>query len=800
MTLHELRSAWRRLSARPAYTALTIGVLAMGLGAMLFTLGAINGLVLKPMPFPDAERLVAIGQMREGNVGVGGMSATDYDLLHRELRSYEAIGVYTNLTINLSRNEGPKRYEGAAFSVDVLPMLGVQPVLGRAFNAQDDQPGAAPVVLLSSSVWRDDFGADPAVIGQSLRVNGEIGTIIGVMPDGFGFPYRQEVWMPRRLVAGDGFGAEVVARLLAGVTIPQARLELEAVAQQLGDRLDVQREDRQLVLKPAVFRFVNEITRGLVWMMFASGVLVLLLACANVANLQLSQTLSRRRELAVRSALGAGRGRLLRELLAESLLLSLAATVIAMGLAELGGRWIMGVFIAAEDAPVYYVQFGIDARMVGFSALAALVTTLLAGLLPALRASRADVQDALRDGDKGSGGGFARFAKGLVVAEVALTVLLLVGAGMFIRGLQSVLAFDFGTGADPRQIATARVGLFPEQFPTGAERVRFFERVVDRLRALPEVEAASVATALPGTMAGDSVSFQAAGEARPAQGYRRALVAHVDQYFDETYGLNLLSGRFIDDRDSADGARVAVIDERLAEAAFPGREPLGQTLLVNPGGENEQRLTVVGLVAAMHLEDADDPIRPVLLVSLRQYPQRFATLAVRVRGDADAFAPRLAETVRAEDADTPVYWSRTQQKAIEMGRIGPVVLTQVFTAVGLIALVLAAAGLYGVLAFAVAQRTREIGIRRAIGAGRGEIVATVGRRVFWQVALGIAIGVALGLPWSGVLANPLMHTQGYDVAIFLAVVAVIVLVSVLAALAPLRRALRVDPIVALRYE
>lgn len=801
MSLHELRNAWRRLAARPGYTVLSISVLGLGLGAMLFLLGAVNGLILEPLPFPNADRLVAIGQMRSGNVGVGGIDSEDYVPLRRELRSYESIGVYSTLTVNLSRPQGPKRYDGGMLSAELLPMMSVQPLLGRVFTAEDDRPGTAPTVLLSHAVWRDDFGADPAIIGKTLRVNGETGTVIGVMPEDFGFPNRQQVWMPRQLVAGDNFGAEIMARLKPDVTVQQARAELETVAQALGEDLETHRDDRQLVLKPLQLRFVNEMTRGFVWMMFSAGILVLLLACANVANLQLSQTLTRRRELAVRSALGAGRGRLLRELLAESLVLSAVATAIALLLAEVGGRWIMNVFIAAEDAPVYYVRFGIDSRMAVFAAVAALLTTLLAGLIPALRASKADVQDALRDGDKGSsGGGFARVAKGLVVAEIALTVVLLVGAGIFIRGLQSILALDFGTRTDPEQIATGRVALFPEQYPTGDEQVRFFERVVERLRADPQVESASAATALPGTMAGDSLRIVAEGDPKPNQGYLSAVVGHVDDHFAETYGIPLVSGRFFDGRDTADGERVAVIDAGLAEAIWPGRDPLGLRLLTDPESDDQQALTVVGIVSRLHLEDADDPDDPVLLVPLRQHPARFATIAVHTRTDAAAFGTRLAEAVRAEDGDTPIYWSRTQQRAIEMGRIGPVVLAQIFTGVGLLALVLAAAGLYGVLAFAVAQRTREIGIRRAIGAGRGEIIGTVGRRVLWQVMLGLVIGVALGLPWSGVLANSMAQTRGYDIVVFGTVIAVIVLVSLLAALAPLRRALRVDPIVALRYE
>ncbi|MBX3725340.1 MAG: ABC transporter permease [Xanthomonadales bacterium] len=797
----ELRNAWRRLQSRPGYAALSMTVLGMGLGAMLFLLTAVNGLILRPLPFPDGERLVTIGFQREGNSNVGSMSSADFVRLAPELRSYESIGGYSQMTIVLGLEGGPKRYEGAALSQQMLPMLGAQPVLGRMFTAEDERPGSPPVLLLGHDVWRDDFGADPAVVGRAVRVNGQGGIVAGVMAADFGFPQRQSVWMAKRAYPGSDFSHQMLAKLRPGITLAQARAELDAIAANLGHQLEGLAGDSRLVNQPLHFSFVDATTRGLVWMMFAAGLLVLLLACANVANLQLSQVLGRRRELAVRSALGAGRGRLLRALLVESLLLSLGATVIALGLAQLGGRWVMDTFIAAEDGPAYFISFDIDLRMAGFAALAALLTTVLAGLVPALRASRTDVQDALRDGDKGSSGsGFARVARGLVVAEIALTVVLLVGAGMFIRALQSVLAFDFGTRADPTTIMTGRVGLFPEQFPSPAEQLQFFERVAGRLRADPEVVAATVANTVPGTSSGGWRRFVAEGEPKPAQGFAGALMAPVDPHFADTYQVRLVAGRFFDGRDRPDSDKVAVVDARMAQALWPGVDPLGRRFVVDPETPQATTLTVVGMVEAMHLEDADDTVFPTYLVPFAQQPTRFATLAVRLRGDAAAFGPKLAAHVRAEDADTAVYWQRTQQRAIEMGRVGPVILTQIFTGVGVLALVLSAAGLYGVLAFAVAQRTREIGIRRAIGAGRRGIVGVVGGRVLWQVLLGLAIGVALGLPWSLLLATPEMQTRGLDPLVFSGAIAVVIAVAVVASLAPLRRALRVDPIIALRHE
>lgn len=798
-----LHKAARRLLNRPGYSALSIGVLGLGLGSMLLMLSLVNSLILEPLPFPQSERLVAIGYQGAGDSHVEGMETEDFQLLAPQLHSYETIGVYTSLTVNIrqsGRDGIPKRYEGTALSQEMTGILGVVPIVGRPMQAEDDRPGAAMAIWLSERVWRQDFRADPDVVGMDVQANGERATIRGVMPANFAFPYIGEVFVPRRMQAGDDLGGELAARLKEGVTVRQARAELEALAQRLGKSLQGQLDDRSLRMTPLVQRFVNGNTRRFVWMMFVAGVLVMLLACVNVANLELSQGLARRRELAIRGALGASRGRLLREMLAESLLMSALATLIGLGLAYYGAQWLLVVLRANGDAPVYYVSFALDSRMLGFGALATLLTTLLAGLVPALRASRANVQDTLRDGDKGSsGGGFGRLVGTLVVAEVALTVMLLVGAGTFIRGLDRVLEFDFGTRADPRTIVTGRVGLFPQQFPDGPSRVQFFERVVDRLLRDPQVISATAATTLPGTSAGDERLIATADAAKPASGYPTALVAHVDDHFADTYQLRLLSGRLFDGRDRADSEPVAVVDARLAEMLWPGREPLGQTLLVDPQTDAES-YRVVGVVATLHLDDADDPIRPVYLLPMRQHPQRFATVSVRTQGDALAFAPKLAAAVRAEDADTPVYWVQTQQKAIEMGRIGPVILTQLFSAIGLLALALAAAGLYGVLAFGVEQRTREIGIRRAIGASRREIAGVVSRRALWQVAIGLAIGLGLGLPWSGVLADPQLQTQGHDGLVFALVVAVVLLVALLASLIPLRRALRVDPMVALRYE
>lgn len=798
---YEFRNAWRRLWARPLHTLLSTGILAIGLGATMYLFGAVNGMVLRPLPFPHAERLVSIGWLEPDSSELDGFDADDWLRLQPHLIGMDLVATDGGVaTVNIARGDGVKRYDGALIDSRMLDLLGERPMMGRGFSTDDDRAGAPMTVLIGERAWRNDFNADPDVVGQALRVNGEPATVIGVMPDSFRYPYNQEMWIPRRLAAGDAFDVRVSARLAPGVTFEQAQLALEATGQQLGGDLAESLDGDSLAMQPLAHAFVNEITRRMSWMMFAAGLLVLLLACANVANLQLAQVLTRRRELAVRSAMGASRRRLLRELLIEALLMSTVAAAIGMIMSHYGGLWTMNSMMANGNMPAYYITFEYDWRDVGFIIAAGLAACLLAGLVPALRAAGTDVQEALREGSKGSHGGFfARISRGLVVAEIALTVILLVGAAMFVRGIEGMLRLDFGTEANPAHVLTGRVGVFPQQYPTGADQARFFERVASTLRDDPQVLSASSSTALPGSTPGGGEAVVAEGQARSAENYVETDIASVDPAFADVYGLRLTAGRFIDSRENADSLAVAVVDQSLVARLWPDRDPLGQRLRYGRG-EGAPVLTVIGVVDNLRLRRPDDSTRPVVLRPMSQAPSRFATVAVRLKGDAAVFGDTLADTVRSVDADTPVYWVRTQAEAIRLGRVGPVLLTQIFSGVGILALVLAAAGLYGVLSFSVEQRTRELGIRRAVGATAPSVISIVARRIGWQIALGLGIGVALGLPWSAVLADPALNTHGYDPAIFGTVIALIVVVALVAALAPLRRALRVDPLIALRHE
>ena len=803
MFIDALHNAFRRLRARPGNTLLSIGILSLGLLAAMFLFSSINGMVLRPLPFPDAERLVAVGWTNPASGGeVDGLSTRDWLAIKDALPVFDSVAIDGGqATVNIGWDARVKRFSGAIIGAQLLALFDVKPLLGRSFSAEDDAPGAPLTVLLSEQTWRDDFAADPLIIGKAVRSNGEAATIIGVLPRWFRYPIDQEVWIPRRLALDDGLGVQLIARLAPGVSADQAQLALAALTGDMGAKLEDARDQATLGLIPLHHRFVDDTTRHILWMMFAAGLLVLLLACVNVANLQLAAILPRRRELAVRSALGAGRNRLLVELLVEASLMAFAATLLAAIGSDLAGRLWVSHMSGSGLALPFFITFDYDWRDLLFIPVVAFATCIVSGLIPALRAAGTDAQDALRDGSKGSHGGvFAGIARALVVGEVALTVVLLVGAAMFIRGIQGMNDFDVGSSVDPATVLTARVGLFESDYPGDAQRLAFFEQVNERLRADPRVLSASVATGIPGCCNSGSEKVVAEGDAKPAEGYARVDHISVDADFAALYGLRLREGRFFDSRDRADSLPVTVIDQRAAERLWPNRSALGQRLVFDPDAAEPVLLTVVGVVDSLHLRTLNSTPRAAILRPFAQATTRFATLAVQVRGDSMAFAPALAEAVRAVDPDTPAYWVQTQAEAVKQGRVGTVLITQMFSGVGVLALILAAAGLYGVLAFSVEQRAREIGIRRAIGSDHLGVVRLVFRRIAVQLALGLGIGLALALPWSALLAAPAFHTRAYDPVIFGGVIALVLGVALISAIAPLRRALRVEPTVALRQE
>jgi putative ABC transport system permease protein len=804
MILRELREALRRLMRRPGYALLSVTVLGVGLGVVLFLFSLINTLVLQPLPFPQAERLMAIGAQPSNGYGIGDIDSDQYLRLQGHLKSVDAIGAYVDTGVNLDGGSGAVFRSACLLTDSMMDLLGIKPILGRGFTAADDAPGAPQVLLLGEALWRNDFQADPHIVGRALRVNGNWATVIGVLPGDFGFPQASQLWMPLRLDHGQHRGLSGVARLAPAIELSQARAELATRADDMQRALPAGQQARALTIKPLAFSFTPEDMRGWVWLMFGAGALVLLLACVNVANLQLVQTLNRRRELALRSALGSSRTRLMSGALMESLLLSVAALAVAWPIMYWADRWLVATFIANGDPPNAFLRFGAHGWVPVFAVGIAVLSTAVTGLIPAWRASRTDLQDALRDGSKGSAVGFAQVAKILVMAEVALTVVLLVGAGTFVRALDGLLQQQSVGATHAQQVLTAYVSLPPAQYPHDEQRIHFFEAAVERLRSDPGVIDASATNTIPSARLGSHEDVSLPGHPRPIEGWPQVQMGIVDAHFLDTYGVRLVAGRFFDARDRMGSESVVVIDTKMAQAMWPHGDPLDRKLVLYPGTSWASAVTVVGVIEQLQLDSALETSLPNLLMPLQQAvgasPVHGLRLAVRTHAEAGSYAQRLTELVRGVDPEAAVTELYSQAHAMEMSRVKLLVLTQLFAALGLIALLLAAAGLYGVLSFSVTQRTREIGIRRAIGAGHGAIVRDVGRQLGWQLGIGLLIGLALALPWSQLLADPGLHTRANDPAVFVPVLLLVIGVSVLAALMPLMRALRVDPAVALRYE
>ncbi|HEY8586151.1 MAG TPA: ADOP family duplicated permease [Rhodanobacter sp.] len=806
MLVREFRQAWRRLLKRPGYAFLSVTVLGVGLGVALFLFSLVNTLILEPLPVPHSARLMALGAPSNSGNGIDAIESGQYLALRDGLRSVDLMGAYTPIGVGVDEGGGANYYRGSRMTTSMMQLLGIKPLLGRGFLPTDDAAGAPNVVLLGETLWQHGFKADPEIIGRAVRVNGEWATVVGVLPSQASrIPVADnQVWLPLKLQPGQHRFLQGVARLAPGHQLAQARAELDAWQARLQSVLPAGSGTRGVTIKPWQFSFVPEDMRQWVWLMFGAAVLVLLLACVNVANLQLVQTLQRRHELALRSALGSSRGRLVGGTLAESLLLSVASLALALPIVHWGNRWLVSVYFANAPGAVPAHDFGIDGRVLVAALVVAVLSTALAGVIPAWRASRADLQDALRDGGKGSGAGFAQVAKTMVVAEIALTVVLLVGAGTFVRAVNSVLSQPVAGASHAAQVLVANVMLPPAAYTDDARRIRFFGAVVERLRQEGGVVDATASDTVPGAVLGSHEDVSLPGHAQPANGWPRVQMGIVEPNFLGTYGVHLLKGRFIDTRDRADSARVAVIDAKMAASMWPNGDALGRKLVLWPGRSYAATLTVVGVVEPLQLDGALEKPLPGLLLPLGQTagqsPLRGVGLAVRTHAEAGAFAQRLGDAVHAVEPQAVVYGVRSQARAMAEGRVGLIVLTGVFGALGLIALLLAAAGLYGVLAFSVAQRTREIGIRRAIGAGHGAIVNTVARQLVWQLGLGLGIGFVLAVPWSTLLADPNLRTRAHDPAVFVPVLLTVLGVSVLAALVPLLRALRVDPAVALRYD
>jgi putative ABC transport system permease protein len=801
--IDELKAAVSGLARAPAFTALAVGVLGLGLGAVIFMYGVADTLMMKPPPFPNADRLYTIAT-------IDGQIAGDYDdsmfprdyLRIREAQTqFEAMGSIYVGTTYLTGDGQAERYDGGFADGHIFDVAGVAPELGRTILPRDTIEGATPVVVLSHDLWTERFDADTAVIGRTVRVNGKASEVIGVMPEGFTFPSTAALWVanqqdPMRVARNEGVDTAVFGRLRADGDADIAQQELAPVAAAIKEEVGQQAFNGHFEIVPIAAAFIGDEGATLIWTLVIAVGFVLLIACANVSNLLLARSAYRVRETTVRSALGASRGRLVAHMLAEGFVISALAT--ALGLL-LGSIALDGMQLAMarlmDDSPSWWI-FEIDYRVVIVAVGAALLSTVIAGLPAALRASRPSLDALLRDGGRtGTGLAIGKIAWALVVFEVALACLLLGTAAMLTKSVLQATSSD--VGVETADVMTARVGLTAGTYPEDEEQIRFWESLVQRIQSQPGIHAASVSVSLPGHGTGDgpiSVEGRDYGDVST-----KPFVNHLTvspSYF-ETFHIAATQGRLFDSRDNKDTIPAAVINEFMAREMFPGESPLGKRIKFDLA-EEDTWFTIVGIVPDIVM-DEDGKIDEGVYFSVLQRPERFMSIAVRGEGDPRSLVGAIRTALTQTDPDLALYWLRTFDESRMIRTAGFRIVGTMFAVFAVIALVLAAAGLFGVLAFHVGQRTREIGVRRALGADNRRILKMIMMASGIQVGIGIVIGMAL-LPVMGRGLGDILDDGPFDATVYSLVLLAMLVVAVAATLTPTRRALKVDPAAALRYE
>jgi predicted permease len=800
--LHDIRDALRSMLKRPGFSALVIGVLGTGLACVIFMLSLIDGFMLRPLPFPLPEQLMQAGFFGDGSLGnVCPVTNSDFIGIRRQLGADAEVAAAARSTTNLSDLDRPQRANGAHVSANLFRVLGVAPLLGRDFAQADERPGAPAVAMLSYALWQSRYGGDASIVGREIRVDSRPTTVIGVMPPDFSYPRTEVIWTPATLAEGmprDDFAYWVVLRRHDDVDNAAIITAFDTWFADAA-RSDPDRFHGQSTrVEPLAYMAADRTTRSMLGYMLAAVAMVLLIACANAANLLLTRTLGRSHELSLRVALGASRKRLIAHLLTESLLLTSLATALALLLARIGLAWQRSMMRESEFFPAW-LRFELDVTVLLLAFAAACVTAFVTGVLPALRAGDMATAGKLRAGAGGvAGGSFARASRVLVIGEVALSCALLICVGTLARGILALDRSDLGI--DPAHLLTARIALMKSVYPAEGDQLRLYERLAERLRAEPGVVDASVGTALPGTYFNSIHDLLPDGAVPGDAGLPQVYTGGVDAHFLQAFGARLEQGRFFDSGDRPGSARVAVVDRKFVERFGNGEPVLGRQFRIDPRDPSGATVSVVGIIGPLTLETPGLEAQPTMLFPSSQAVYRIASVAVRTQADPLAFAPRLQQIMREVDADTPLYWVRDYPAVIDSMTIGERSVARSFATFGVIALILAGAGLYGVLAFAVGQRTREIGVRRALGAPARQVLRNVFGSSLLQLGLGLAIGISAGLLFARLLTGSLQSIRAADPLVVLGALAVFVIAAAAAIVLPARRALRVDPIVALRHE
>jgi putative ABC transport system permease protein len=804
----DIRYGVRSLRNSPGFALTAALTIALGIGATTAIFSLCDAMLWKPVPLPHLDTLVGVMQRDPGDPNDWDTATpADIEEIRRGNTSLASMASWEGGLANLAgAGVAPDRVIQSLVSANFFEVAGVQPARGRAFQPDEDQPGRDREVILSDRLWHGRFAGDPNIIGRKIRLDDIPYTVTGVMPASFDFPLATEVWTPMGLTPDQRNSRtaqtlQSIARLKPGRTVEQAAAEINGVALRLEKSCPETNKNRRFLVQPMLKFLVDYWTRGYLVMLLGAVLFVLLIACANVANLQFARATGRLREVAVRRALGAGRWRVIAQLVTESLLLSFAGAGLGLLVAYWGIHLLRGGMPAEVERYVLgFRDIQLDGRTLLFTLIAAVASGVLAGLAPAWQSSHPNLTDALREGGRGTSTGKARqrLRNVLVASEMALAVVLLVGAGLMVRGFSTLL--DSGKALDPETLLTMRLAITDNKYHEKPQVVEFYRHVLERIQALPGVRSAAAVTSLPYSDHSSGRDFTIEGRTVEPGNHPNGMYQVASPEYFATLRVPLREGRFLLASDGPTAPPVALISERMAQRWWKNESPLGKHIRIGEADSKNPWMTIVGVVGDMPHNPYERAPRRTIYVPYQQAPALWMDIGVRTAGDPLLLAPSVTAAIRSVDPDQPISEMRTMEKSIHNRAIGLNYVATLMGIFGVIALLLSAIGVYGVMAYMVSEQTRDIGIRMALGAPRGSVLKAIFRRGLLVTGAGLAVGLPLAYALARLMASLIYGVTATDPATFVGIPLALIGAAALAIYLPARRAMKIDPILALRYE